>query len=103
MLKEHFAFGQIDVKRIGYYQGFVGAIQRQVAQKIAVVTEIQKKLTGARAELAQAARQTKIMEKLKEKQKQRFDYQLRRQETNEMDELASNVFHHPRNLSEAVG
>ena len=103
ILKQHFASGQIDVKQIGYYQGFVSGVQRQIAQKIATVGKIQNKLVGARAELAQSARQTKILEKLKQKKKQRFDYQLRRQESNEMDELANNAFHHPRNLVEAVG
>ena len=93
ILKDHFFRGNVDVNWISYYQGYVSNMQRNIAEKINNVAQVQKKLVKARAELAEAAKQTKIIEKLKEKRKQRYDKQLQRRETFEQDELANNMFY----------
>ena len=93
ILKDHFSQGNVDVNWISYYQGYVSNMQRSIAEKINTVGQVQKKLAQARSELAEAAKQTKIIEKLKEKRKTRYDKQLQRQETFEQDELATNMFY----------
>jgi flagellar FliJ protein len=93
ILKDHFSRGNVDVNWISYYQGYVSNMQRKIAEKINNVAHVQKKLIKARVELAEAAKQTKIIEKLKEKRKQRYDKQLQRQEIFGQDELANNMFY----------
>jgi len=93
ILKHNFSQGKVDVNWISYYQCYVSNMQRNIAEKINNVAQVQKKLIKARAELAEAAKQTKIIEKLKEKRKQRYDKQLQRRETLEQDELANNMFY----------
>jgi flagellar protein FliJ len=93
ILKHNFSQGNVDVNWISYYQGYVSNMQRKIAEKINNVAQVQKKLIKARAELTEAAKQTKIIEKLKEKRKQRYDKQLQRQEMFEQDELANNMFY----------
>lgn len=102
IMKQQFITGSVDVNWIASYQGYVSSTQRQIAGKIENVNQIQKKLISARGELAKAAQQTKIMEKLRQKKKDRFDYQLRRQENEQADELANNAFYQRIRLAETV-
>jgi len=92
ILKKQFAGGTVDVGWISYYQSYVGTMYRSIAQRIENVSSIQKSLAIARKELSEAAKQTKILEKLREKQKLRYDDRLRRAETNLIDELGMNAY-----------
>ncbi len=92
-LKSQFECGKVDVDWIAYYQGYVANMQQSISEKIAEVGRIQEKLAFARADLAEAAKQTKILEKLKEKQQNRFKEEIRKQETAELDEMANNNYH----------
>ena len=89
VLKGQFELGRVDTDWISHYQSFVASTHNAIARRIDNVTQIQTKLTGARIELAEAAKQTKIMEKLKEKQKRNYDAQLKRQEMLELDEIGT--------------
>jgi len=93
LLKQQFIQGKVDVRWISYYQSYVGTMYRSIAQKIDHVKETQTKLSGARAQLAQAAKETKILEKLKEKQNQRFGDHIHRLEKYQMDEMSTQIFY----------
>jgi len=88
--------GTVDINWIAYYQGYVTHLRQSISQKIDEVAQIQKKLVQARHELTEAARQTKILEKLKEKRKQRYEKELRRREIGELDEIAAQQCHPAR-------
>ncbi len=96
VLKDKFARGDIDLGWISYYQRFVSNMRGSIAQKIDNVGKIQQKLTAARVELAEAARQRRIIEKLKEKQQDRYNAEARCLETRQMNEMAENIFHHKK-------
>lgn len=91
-LKRQHEQGQIDLEWMGHYRIYVQHLQSAITRRIAKVAQIQQRLAVAREELAQAAKEAKILKKLKEKQKQRYEEQLRRREAIEQDEIAKNLY-----------
>ena len=91
-LKQRHVSGKIDLGWVGNYQAHVGHLRRSIAQRVEMVTQLQQRLAGARRELSEAAKQTKILEKLREKRKQRYDDELSRAEGNELDDVATRSF-----------
>jgi flagellar protein FliJ len=91
-LREQLERGKVDLEWTGHYFRYVQSMHQAINQRIAAVAQIQKKLTGARQDLAEAAKKTKILGKLKEHQKRRYDLALRRMETREMDEIGTNGY-----------
>lgn len=98
ILKEQYQQGNVDLDWVSHYRGFVMSTQNAIAQRIEKVAQIQGKLSHARHELADAARQKKILEKLKEKKHKRYDADLQRQELLAGDELATQLYLNNRQL-----
>ena len=100
-LKQQHDQKQIDLEWMGHYQIYVQHLQLSISKRITKIAQIQQQLAAAREELAQAAKEAKILEKLKEKQKQRYEEQLRRRETIEQDEIATNLYRRTGKICEA--
>jgi len=83
--------GSVNVNRVGIYQGYVTYLRHSISSKIDEVGRVHQRLQEARRELAEAAKQTKILEKLREKQKSRYDRAVKKIEVNEMDEIGTKV------------
>lgn len=91
-LKERNGAGRIDLTWLGNYESYVSHVRGSIAEIIESVVELQQKLTGARQELAEAAKGARIIEKLKEKRKEQYDHHLSRAEAREQDEVATKNF-----------
>lgn len=91
-LKERNGAGRIDLTWLGNYESYVSHVRGSIAEIIESVVELQQKLTGARQELAEAAKGARIIEKLKEKRKEQYDDHLSRAEAREQDEVATKNF-----------
>jgi flagellar FliJ protein len=86
-LRDNRLTGQLDLSFLAAHRRFTGSVQRKalaIAQKMALV---QREIDKARAELAEAAKQRKIIEKLRERQLQRWQDQQNRQENEELDDI----------------
>lgn len=92
LLKEQYMQDNIDLDWVSHYRRYVSSVQHAINQRIDNVTKIQGSLNHARAELAEAAKQKKILEKLKEKKQKRYHAELRRQESRAEDEMATQVY-----------
>ncbi len=92
ILTQRVAQGNVDLPWIAAYRTFVVQTRKAINAHVQQVAQIQQNLTQARAELAHAAQQTKILEKLKEKRRQRYHHQLKRLEANQQDEVAAHIF-----------
>jgi len=92
ILKQKLAGGEVDTGWIAYYQRYVTDMRGEIARKIQTVTEIQKKLHLARRALAEAAKETKMLEKLKEKQYNQYMAFLDKLEKKELDEIGSQMY-----------
>lgn len=91
ILKQQYQEGKVDLHWVSHYRRYVTSVQRAIAEKIQAATSIQGKLHQARTELVEAARQSKILEKLKEKQQKQYDREWQKKENRELDEIGSNV------------
>ena len=91
-LRKIFQSGSIDLNRIAHYHRYVHNIQQAINQRIQNVSQVQPQLTLARSELTEAAKQTKILEKLKQKQKQKYETELARKERIQQDEIPTFAF-----------
>jgi len=79
--------GQLDMNYLAAHRRFVAAMQRKamgIVQKMAIV---QRDLEQARKALAEAAKQRKIMEKLRERHWQRWLDDLNRKEGEAINEI----------------
>ena len=98
LLKEQYLQGSVDLDWVGHYRRYVTSVQNAINQRIANVAKVQGNLNHARSELTQAARQKKILEKLKEKKQKRYDAEIRRQELLAGDEMATQRYLRNRQL-----
>ena len=91
-LKQQYLQGAVDLGWIGHYHRYATYVYQAINQDAQSVAMYQKKLITARSALAEAAKQTKILEKLKDKQKKRYDAKLERKENIELDEIGASAF-----------
>lgn len=92
--------GSLDLAFLAAHRRFMLAMQRRginLAQKIALVS---RQVDDARRALAEAAKQRKIMEKLREKLFQRWMEAINKRETEELDEIGTQLS--VRRLREAM-
>jgi len=86
-LRQNRLTGPLDMSFLAAHRRFTGSVQRKalaIAQKMALV---QRQIEEARANLAEAAKQRKIIEKLRERQLERWQSQQHRQEMDELDDI----------------
>ena len=79
--------GKLDLGFLAAYRRYVASVQRKgavIAQRMAL---IQRQVETARQALAEAAKQRKIVEKLREKQFERWRTEQARKEAAELDEV----------------
>jgi flagellar FliJ protein len=80
--------GKLDLGFLAAHRRYVAAMQRKgmgMAQKMAL---IQRDVDKAQKALAEAAKQRKIIEKLREKQHERWKHEQNRKEAVELDEVS---------------
>ena len=90
--------GSVNVNWVANYHRYVSYLQQAIAGKIDAVTQVQKQLHQARQDLAEAAKQTKVLEKLKEKLNNRYQSRLNKLQHQQTDEIGTNIFLRSRNL-----
>jgi len=86
-LRQNRLTGPLDMSFLAAHRRFTGSVQRKalaIAQKMALV---QRQIDEARASLAEAAKQRKIIEKLRERQLERWQSLQHRQEMDELDDI----------------
>ena len=92
--------GTLDLSFLAAHRRFTLALQRQgvaLAQRLALA---QRQLDEARTKLAEAAKERKIVEKLREKQWNRWRSEQDRKELREQDEIGMQI--HRRAASEVL-
>ena len=87
-VRQNHLTGQLDMNFLAAHRRFMFAAQRRSMSIVQKMSLIQRQVDEARQELAQAAIQRKIMEKLREKHLQRWMDEQGRKEMIEQDEVA---------------
>ena len=86
-LRENRLVGRLDLNYLAAHRRFVGAMQKKGMGLVQRMSIIRKQVEEARKLLAQAAIQRKAVEKLREKQRQRWQEDQNRRQAEEMDEI----------------
>lgn len=87
-VRQNHLTGVLDLSFLAAHRRYLASTQKraiEIAQQMAVV---QRQLDAARKILADAARERKVLEKLREKQEEVWRAELRRKEAAEQDEVA---------------
>ena len=87
-VRDNRLLGRLDLGFLAAHRRYMAAVQRKgmaMAQRMGL---LQRDIDQAQKALAEAARQRKIMEKLREKQKARWLADLTRKEAAELDEVS---------------
>ena len=80
--------GVLDMTFIAAHRRFMIAVQRQGMQLVQKMALVQQKIDAARLQLFEAAKGRKIIEKLREKQFERWKQEIGRKELAELDEVS---------------
>jgi flagellar FliJ protein len=99
-LRKNRLIGRLNMEFIAAHRRFLTGMQKQamgIAQKMAIA---QRSVDEARLELAEAAKQRKAIEKLKEKQLERWRAEQSRRESAELDEIGMQLAY--QNISQDV-
>jgi flagellar FliJ protein len=87
-IRQNHLTGKLDISFITAHRRFLLGIQRKAMNLAAAMANSQKQVDAARAVLAEAAKQRKVLEKLREKQEQRWKDEVSRKEMIAADEVA---------------
>jgi len=83
--------GVLDMQFLAAHRRFMIAIQRQAMEIVQRMALVQRKLEAAQKLLLEAAKQRKVIEKLKEKQFERWRVDMARKEAAEIDEIGMRI------------
>jgi flagellar FliJ protein len=90
-VRENRLVGKLDMGFLAAYRRYSASVQRkgtEIAQRMAI---FQRQVETAQKALAEAAKQRKIVEKLREKQFERWKEELSRKEAAELDEVSTRM------------
>lgn len=87
-IRQHRLTGVLDMAFLAAHRRFLNASQKQAIEIAQQMAKLQLKIDAARRDLAAAARDRKIIEKLKEKQYERWKQRQNAAELSMLDEVA---------------
>ena len=96
-IRQNRLVGRLDIGFITAHRRFLMGMQRKAMDLVAAMARARQLVDAARINLAEAAKQRKILEKLRETQEQRWREELSRKETIAADEVAMQLTHDAQN------
>ena len=90
--------GRLDMQYLAAHRRFLAGMQRQAVATVQKIALAQRAVDEARAAVAEAARQRKVIEKLREKQFERWRAEMNRRELAQLDEIGMQLAY--QNLSD---
>jgi flagellar protein FliJ len=83
--------GRLDLSFLAAHRRFTIAMQRRAVALAQQMAAVRKRVDDARAALAEAAKQRKILEKLREKRKTQWSEEINRKELAALDEISARI------------
>ncbi|HWE95611.1 MAG TPA: flagellar export protein FliJ [Tepidisphaeraceae bacterium] len=87
-VRENRLLGRLDLGFLAAHRRYMAAVQRRGMAMVQRMSLLQREIDQAQKALAEAAKQKKIMEKLREKQRDRWSADLARKEAADLDEVS---------------
>ena len=91
-VRQNHLVGRLDVSFITAHRRFLMGMQRKAIDLVAAMTKVQREVETARQALAEAGKQRKILEKLRETQESRWRDELSRKESAATDEVNMQMY-----------
>lgn len=91
-VRQNHLTGRLDVSFITAHRRFLMGMQRKAIDLVAAMAKAQREVEVARAALAEAAKQRKVLEQLRETQHERWKQELSRKEMIAADEAAMQLY-----------
>jgi flagellar protein FliJ len=86
--------GTLDMSFLAAHRRFLAAMQRGAVEVVQRMAVAQRQVDEALAALAEAAKQRKVIEKLREKQLERWRAEQDRREAADLDEVSMQISYH---------
>lgn len=86
-MRQNHLTGRLDLNFMAAHRRFLISTQQRASEVIQKMTEVQRQVEEARRALATAAKERKVIEKLRERQHARWAAEINRKETVENDEI----------------
>ncbi len=86
-LRQNRLTGRLEVSYLTGHRRYMMVVQRRATEMVQRMTLLQRQIDAAHAELVEAAKQRKILEKLRDRQKSRWLADQTRRELAELDDL----------------
>ena len=90
-VRQNHLVGRIDVSFITAHRRFLLGMRRKAMDLAAAIAKAQREAEAARAVMAEAAKQRMVLEKLREKQAERWKDEAARKEMAALDEVAMQI------------
>ena len=90
-VRDNHLIGRLNMAYLAAHRRYMLGMQRKGMDLVEKITTQQQKVTEARAALAEASKQKKILEKLRERQHAQWSADLARAEAGAADELATQM------------
>lgn len=87
-VRQNHLIGLLDISFLAAHRRYLAATQKRAMEIVQQMAVVQRQVEAARQVLADAARERKVLEKLREKQEAVWREELRRKESAEQDEAA---------------
>jgi flagellar FliJ protein len=96
VIRGHTAAGTIDLQQVMRNRHWLGHLHKGILEAQARIRFLEARLSQERVHLAEAAKQRRVLEKLKERQQERYLQDQNRRATRELDEMATVRFVYER-------
>lgn len=90
-MRQNHLTGPIDLALLAAHRRFLGATQQRAMELVQRMALVQRQVDEARRALAASAKDRKVIEKLRERQHERWAADLTRKETAELDEIGMQI------------
>lgn len=90
--------GRISARDLGSYRSYMTHCEIKVSKAAEWLMEAAREMESRRREFVGAKKRTRVLERLEEIKRGRYDYEAARQETKELDEVAGVAFAAGRGL-----
>jgi flagellar FliJ protein len=90
-MRQNHLTGRLDLTFMAAHRRFLVATQQRAGEIIQKMAGVRRQVEAARRELAAAAKDRKVIEKLREREHGRWVAEINRKETAEMDEIGMQI------------
>ncbi len=84
--------GRVDLERVGHFTRYSAQTSIRAEQIVRELARLEQQITAARSRLADAMRQRKAMELLRDREKEQWQREQNRREAIELDDIATQAY-----------